>query len=57
MNRSKSRPVRRDGVGARQVLRPWLGKAARHPWAHDRDSNGRVIPLVVDGGPLPAREV
>lgn len=56
--RPKVRHVpRRSGVGARQVLQPWTGKALRHPWAHERDTHGRVIPLVPDGGPLPQREV
>lgn len=41
----------------RQVLMPWRNKAARHPWAHQRDANNRVIPLVDGGGPLPTREV
>lgn len=48
---------RRSGVGARQVLQPWTGKALRHPWAHERDAYGRVIPLVPGGGPLPQREL
>lgn len=48
---------RRSGARARQVLHPYTGKAIRHAWAHERDANGRIVPLVEGAGPLPTREV